>query len=71
MTPTAGEPPPGPDATHRPDLPAATRRRLAEVFGDVLPTTTSDERDDRDGAADRTIDDDLLADRPPHHDRDR
>jgi len=47
------------------------RRRLAEVFGDVLPSTTADERDDRDPGAERRADDDLLADRPPHHDRER
>ena len=47
-----------------PDL----RRRLDEVFGDVLPATTRDERDD--GEPERpSTDDDLLADRPPHHDR--
>jgi hypothetical protein len=50
------------------DLPDRMRRRLDEVFGDVLPTTTSDERDDRleqgDGDAE------LLANRPPHHDQD-
>jgi hypothetical protein len=50
------------------DLPDRVRRRLDEVFGDVLPTTTSDERDDRleqgDGDAE------LLANRPPHHDQD-
>lgn len=45
------------------------RRRLDEVFGDVLPVTTSDERDDRD-AAPAGRDEQLLADRPPHHDRD-
>lgn len=56
-----GEPPDG-------ELPEAVRRRLDDVFGDVLPSTTSDERgpapasDDTDAA--------LLADRPPHHDRD-
>lgn len=51
----------------RPDG-AAARRRLDEVFGDVLPDTTGDERDDRaaDGAEEQ-----LLADRPPHHDRER
>ncbi len=61
----AAQPPP------RPPLTAEQRRRLAEVFGDVLPATTADERDDRDRADHRTADDDLLADRPPHHDRDR
>jgi hypothetical protein len=45
----------------------AARRRLAEIFGDVLPATTSDERDPSDGDPDR--DGTLLADRPPHHDR--
>jgi hypothetical protein len=61
----AAEPPP------RPPLTPQQRRRLAEVFGDVLPATTADERDDRDRADRRTAEDDLLADRPPHHDRDR
>ncbi|WP_073456378.1 hypothetical protein [Pseudonocardia thermophila] len=46
------------------------RRKLAAVFGDVLPDTTRDERefehpDDRS----RDRDAELLADRPPHHDR--
>ncbi|WP_214401879.1 hypothetical protein [Pseudonocardia lacus] len=59
------EPPP------RPPLTEEQRRRLAEVFGDVLPATTADERDDRDAVAERSADEDLLADRPPHHDRDR
>lgn len=45
------------------------RRRLREVFGDVLPSTTADERDDRDRVAEPDSDADLLADRPPHHDR--
>lgn len=43
------------------------RRRIDEVFGDVLPVTTSDERDDAEPPA---RDEHLLADRPPHHDRD-
>lgn len=41
------------------------RRRLAEVFGDVLPDVTRDEVDDQTP----TNDDALLNDRPPHHDR--
>jgi hypothetical protein len=46
------------------------RRRLDEVFGDVLPATTSDERDDRDpGDARADADADLVANRPPHHDQ--
>jgi hypothetical protein len=69
-------PDPGSDAPEPPDpaeaarLAEQTRRRLAEVFGDVLPSTTADERDDRDAAA-PDPDSQLLADRPPHHDRDR
>jgi hypothetical protein len=41
-------------------------RRLAEVFGDVLPETTSDERDPRE---DRGDDSDrwLREQVPPHH----
>jgi hypothetical protein len=46
--------------------PADLRRRLDDVFGDVLPDVTRDEVDD-DAA---TNDDVLLRDRPPHHDRD-
>jgi hypothetical protein len=45
---------------------AARRKRLDEVFGDVLPETTSDERDDRDPGDDAT--DRWLRDQvPPHH----
>jgi hypothetical protein len=50
------------------DLPDQVRRRLDEVFGDVLPSTTSDERDDR--PEQRDGDAELLANRPPHHDQD-
>ena len=44
------------------------RKRLAEVFGDVLPETTRDERDpedreDRESASDRW----LRSQVPPHH----
>lgn len=52
------------------ELPDAVRRRLEEVFGDVLPSTTSDERDDGDRPDSRHDDAELLANRPPHHDRD-
>ena len=47
------------------------RRRLAEVFGDVLPDTTSDERDDSPPA--QAADAESASDRwlreqvPPHH----
>jgi hypothetical protein len=48
------------------------RKRLAEVFGDVLPETTRDERDDESAreAADRkesATDAWLRAQVPPHH----
>lgn len=44
------------------------RRRLAEVFGDALPDTTADERDDSDAPADATAADRWLRSQvPPHH----
>ena len=51
------------------DVPDRVRRRLDDVFGDVLPDTTRDEAadaaDDRPGSA---RDDWWQAQRPPHHD---
>jgi hypothetical protein len=45
----------------------ARKRRLAEVFGDVLPDTTADERDPAEpGSADRG-DTWLKEQVPPHH----
>ncbi len=41
------------------------RRRLAAVFGDVLPDTTADEREP--GEALDTSDDWLKSQVPPHH----
>jgi hypothetical protein len=56
-------------ADRRPDgVPPDLRRRLDAVFGDALPDVTRDERDDAEPPS-RTTDEDLLADRPPHHDR--
>ena len=49
--------------TERPD--PEQRRRLDEVFGDVLPATTSDERDPQ--PPDRDADDWYELNRPPHH----
>lgn len=43
------------------------RRTLDEVFGDVLPETTSDERES--GPPRSGNDDWHLENRPPHHDR--
>lgn len=54
------------DGHHDAVAAAAHRRRLAEVFGDVLPDTTSDERqpDERTG---EVTDAWLRAQVPPHH----
>jgi hypothetical protein len=43
------------------------RRRLAEVFGDVLPETTSDERDDTPARRESASDEWLRQQVPPHH----
>jgi hypothetical protein len=43
-------------------------RALDDIFGDVLPSTTSDERDPDTRADDR--DEWYEQERPPHHDRD-
>ena len=47
------------------ETPSERRRRLAAIFGDVLPDTTADERDP--GEAPRSSDDWLRAQVPPHH----
>lgn len=44
---------------------AARRRRLADVFGDVLPERATADRDDAAAAAGR--DAELVRDVPPHH----
>ena len=43
------------------------RRRLAEVFGDVLPETTSDERDQPSPKRESGTDQWLREQVPPHH----
>ena len=43
------------------------RRRLAEVFGEVLPETTSDERDTESAPDQDAADTWLRAQVPPHH----
>jgi hypothetical protein len=45
----------------------ARRRRIAEVFGDVLPDTTDDERDTEVPEDRRDGDSWLRAQVPPHH----
>lgn len=56
------------DSPSRPESDWERKRRLAEVFGDVLPETTADEREpeDRAGAAERG-DTWLKEQVPPHH----
>ena len=58
------------DAPGSPELPEPVRRRLDDVFGDVLPEIT---RDEVAGAPDdppSTRDDEWLrANRPPHHEQ--
>jgi hypothetical protein len=60
--PEPRDPAPGPARESEADR----RRRLDEVFGDVLPETTNDERDDRDAGAE-TSDRWLREQVPPHH----
>lgn len=49
---------------------AVRRRRMAEVFGDVLPDSTRDDVDDETPAErgrTRSRDEEMLRDVPPHH----
>lgn len=46
---------------------ADTQQRLREIFGDVFPETTSDERDNTPPAEESGRDEWLLDNRPPHH----
>ncbi|MBE7325355.1 hypothetical protein IEQ44_11885 [Nocardioides sp. Y6] len=65
------ETPPAPPEREEPEVPEEPewqrRRRLAEIFGDVLPATTSDER--APGAAPKESAQDawLRSQVPPHH----
>ncbi len=43
------------------------RRRLGEIFGDVLPDTTSDEREPESGSESNKTDAWLREQVPPHH----
>jgi hypothetical protein len=53
---------------HAPDeTPAERRRRLDAVFGEVLPETTSDERESATDDRSDTSEDWLKAQVPPHH----
>jgi hypothetical protein len=62
--PATGADPIGPGPASESE--AARRRRLDEVFGEVLPETTSDERDDRETGSDSS-DRWLREQVPPHH----
>ena len=55
----------GPEQTEEPDW--QRRRRLAAVFGDVLPETTSDEQEPSPSADDDAQDAWLRRQVPPHH----
>ncbi|WP_185981715.1 hypothetical protein [Skermania sp. ID1734] len=46
---------------------AADKARLAEIFGEALPEITSDEREPRPSAEERSVDERLLREKPPHH----
>ena len=56
---------PGPNRSD-PRSEAVRKRRIDEVFGDVLPDTTSDEREDP-GAGGERSDRWLREQVPPHH----
>ncbi|WP_204164666.1 hypothetical protein [Nocardioides daejeonensis] len=43
------------------------RRRLARIFGDVLPDSTSDDRDPEDPRSSRDSEEWLKRQVPPHH----
>lgn len=64
MTDSPDQPLPRDD---RPDERAARAARLNEVFGDVLPETTSDEREDGSARDSADRDEWFRANRPPHH----
>lgn len=49
------------------ETPAERKRRLEAVFGDVLPDTTSDERDPGSDPRPDAGDEWLRAQVPPHH----
>lgn len=70
MTATPDRQPDTPPDTPRSDAPGrsqAPRHRLDEVFGEVLPETTADEREPgQDGGDPDTW---YLENRPPHHER--
>jgi hypothetical protein len=59
--------PPEPESPAADETDWQRRRRLASVFGDVLPDTTSDERDSAPDTGDEAQDRWLRRQVPPHH----
>jgi hypothetical protein len=57
------------DKKSRPESDWERKRRIAEVFGDTLPETTSDERDPEDRPEDTAKRSDTWLEEqvPPHH----
>ncbi|HET6563393.1 MAG TPA: hypothetical protein VFG72_16090 [Marmoricola sp.] len=65
---TGERPEPGaPDDRASTETEAQRRRRRAEVFGDVLPESTRDDRDPEEGPRDAAVDEWLRRNVPPHH----
>ncbi|WP_344424383.1 hypothetical protein [Amycolatopsis minnesotensis] len=62
----AGDDRPDEPAARRTGTPRPDRRALDKIFGDVLPDTTSDERDPDPRGRDDSW---YHENRPPHHDR--
>jgi len=62
-----GEPDPQGADMPKPALPDPARRRLDEIFGDVLPEVTRDEQPDAADEPAAAGDEWLRANRPPHH----
>ena len=59
---------PEPDAPDEPEEPEWKRKqRLARIFGDVLPETTSDERESSAESEESASDRWLKSQVPPHH----
>lgn len=56
-----------PGKPESPDDDATRRRRVEEVFGDVLPDTTSDEREPDDEREESARDSWFRDQVPPHH----
>jgi hypothetical protein len=54
--------------TPPPERPRPSPREIDDIFGEVLPSTTSDERDP--SSTSSTPDEWYEQNRPPHHDRD-